>query len=188
MSEQLKPSHEHDEQHEAHPRHEQPEHKSSQPEKQQSIEQRQDQIESIKSKIDAEAVSGREIRVDKEADSIQPHMHYATHKLKGDSLRRSLKKVREELSPTDRVLSKAIHQPIIRVISEVGANTIARPKGVLVGSIVALLGSSYVLYTAKHYGFVYNYWIVFILFGGGYIVGLIIEFILYALRRFKKAN
>jgi hypothetical protein len=108
---------------------------------------------------------------------------YVNHELKSIALQRTLVRVRRHLSGPNRLLSKVIHQPAVQAVSEAGAKTIARPSGLLLGSFTALLGSSFVLYLAKHYGFRYNYLLVFVLFVGGFVVGLALEFVIWLLRR-----
>lgn len=140
-------------------------------------------IESLKHQAEHEAKSKKEVGVDSTVENKPKDSGLASRNLKTETLKRNLQRARAHLSRPDRALSKAVHQPVIDTISKIGEKTIARPNGILAGSIVALLGSSYVLYTAKHYGFTYNYSVVFILFGGGYVVGLILETIIFIFRR-----
>ena len=146
-----------------------------------------EEINTIKQKIEVEAKSREETTVDK-AIPPQTSNHLVGKDLKEESLRRSLQRTRKQLAVGDKVLSKAIHQPVVNLISKVGESTIARPTGILTGSLVALIGSSYVLYMAKHYGFVYNYWIIFILFGGGYVIGLVIELLIFAFKKGRHSS
>ncbi len=143
------------------------------------------EIESLSKKAHAEAKSGREVKVDKSSPNRSSH-HLATKEIRTETLKRSLGRARKHLSAPDKALSKLIHQPVVDGLSKVGEKTIARPKGILSGAIVALAGSSYLLYSAKHYGFKYNYLIVIILFAGGYVIGLLIELLSLAFRRSNK--
>lgn len=145
-------------------------------------------IEQIKHRAEAEAKSGKEITVESGKDSQANQHHLVSSSLRQDSLKRTLKKTRKHLTSAERALSKAVHQPVIDAISKVGANTIARPNGILAGSIIALAGSSYLLYSAKRYGFEYNYWVMFLLFAGGYVAGLIVETLFYLLRRSTRSS
>jgi len=142
-------------------------------------------IETIGAKAHQEARSRSEL-----ADKVKPEVNakeqlYVNKELKNEAFQRALNRTRKHLSAPDRGLSKAIHQPVIDAISKAAEKTIVRPTGVLTGSIVALVGSSYVLYTAKHYGFTYNYLIVFVLFVGGYVVGLLLEIVLFFIHRLR---
>jgi hypothetical protein len=145
-----------------------------------------EELETITHKVEAEAKSGKELKVDKNPEQKQHHI--VTKELKDESFKRTMQRTRKQLSKPERTLSKAIHQPVINAVSKVGEKTIARPTGILTGALVALIGSTYVLWTAKHYGYEYNYWIVFALFVGGYLVGLVIETLVYMLRRLRGAK
>jgi hypothetical protein len=70
-------------------------------------------------------------------------------------------------------------------VSGATGQTLARPSGLLGGGICALLGSLIYLYLAKHIGFNYNYLLFVLFFGGGFIIGLVIELGAYALARFR---
>ncbi len=99
--------------------------------------------------------------------------------LKTDAYKKTLKRVQQRLKPADRTLSKIVHNKTVESISNVGAQTMARPSGLLGGSICAFLGSLVLLYSAKHYGFRYNYFMFFIFFVGGFLVGLGIELLIW---------
>jgi hypothetical protein len=83
------------------------------------------------------------------------------------------------------VLSKVIHQPVVRAVSEVAAKTISRPSGLLGGGIVAFLGSAGYLYFTKYIGLPYNYFIFTLLFLGGFVVGLSLELIVWSLTSYR---
>ncbi len=68
-----------------------------------------------------------------------------------------------------------MHLPAIEAASEVGAKTVARPIGLLAGGLCAFFGSVLLLWAAKHYGFRYNYLFFFLVFIGGYFLGLLVE-------------
>lgn len=141
-------------------------------------------MESIKHTIEQEAKSGKELRVET-PENTDKQQFLITKELKAETLRRTLNRARKHLSKPDRAVSKAIHQPLVDAMSKVGEKTIARPTGLLTGALCALIGSAYVFYTAKHYGFNYNYSIAFLLFGGGYLLGLVIELIIYSIKRVR---
>lgn len=112
-----------------------------------------------------------------DARPIQPLN--VNRELKAITLRRELKNIQRKLPAPQRVLSKLIHQPAVRVTSEIAGKTITRPSGFLGGSLVAFLGTSIYLYMAKDGGFSYNYFVFLALFAGGFIVGLILEYLVY---------
>jgi len=95
------------------------------------------------------------------------------------TLRRELQHIRRKLPTSQRVLSRVIHQPTVRVISQAAGKTVSRPSGLLGGGLVALLGTSAYLYLAEHFGFTYNYFVFLTLFVGGFIIGLALELLVY---------
>lgn len=99
--------------------------------------------------------------------------------LKAITVQRELTHIRRKLSAPQRTLSRIIHQPAMRVVSEVTGKTVSRPSGLLGGSLVAFLGTTSYLFFAKHYGYEYNYLIFLLLFAGGFILGLILELIVH---------
>lgn len=100
--------------------------------------------------------------------------------LKAHAYEQSLKRVQKKLSKPDRTLSKVVHNKTVEAVSNVGAQTIARPSGILGGSICAFIGSVGLLYAAKHYGFRYNYLMLVLLFVAGFLLGSAIELIVWA--------
>lgn len=99
--------------------------------------------------------------------------------LKDVTLRRELKSLQRHESPVRRSLSKVIHQPAVRVTSEVVGASLSRPSGILGGGVMAFIGTSAYLLLAKHYGFTYNSTVFLALFAGGFALGLILELIIH---------
>lgn len=116
-------------------------------------------------------------------ETPREHTGYVSRELKKEALRRTMTRVRKQLSAPARSFSKVIHQPVVDAVSQVGSKTVARPSGLLGGSICAFIGSSSFLWLAKHYGFNYNYLLFFLLFVGGFALGMVIELALFAFRR-----
>lgn len=110
-----------------------------------------------------------------EKPSQPPINSYVDQELKAITLRRELNLIRRKLPAPQRALSKVIHQPAVRAVSEGAGRTVSRPSGLLGGGITALLGTSAYLYLANHIGFRYNYGVFLVLFAGGFLLGLIIE-------------
>ncbi len=148
------------------------------------VEAKREDVEAIKHEAEKEAKSANEVKVD--SGEKEPEHHYVSAELRQEALHRSLQRARKHLSKANKTFSKAVHQPVIDAVSKAGEKTIARPKGLLLGSILALAGSSYVLYSAKHYGYTYNFGVVIILFAGGYALGLLLEFLIYMFRRLAR--
>jgi hypothetical protein len=113
---------------------------------------------------------------------------YVNAELKRIALQRTLSRVRRHLSKPQKVLSKIVHQPAVQAASDLGAKTVARPSGLLAGGFCALVGSSFVLYLAKHYGFHYNYSTFFVFFVGGFAVGLLLELVIWLFSRRRRIS
>jgi hypothetical protein len=105
--------------------------------------------------------------------------------LKSQTYSRTLKRVQTRLSPSERTMSKVMHNKTVEKVSDGLGKTAARPSGVLGGGIVALLGSFILLYMAKKYGFEYNFAVFFVLMAAGFALGVLLEFTLFALRKVR---
>ena len=138
-------------------------------------------IEALKQKAQKEAVSKNEVHIDKSPPA--QHQTVINRELKLVALSRTLSQIRRHLSKPDKAFSKVIHQPTIDKLSRISEKTIARPYGILVAGIVALVGSSVLLFAAKHYGFRYNLSVFFILLIAGYLGGLLLEAIVRMVKK-----
>lgn len=143
-----------------------------------------DVIDSLKNRAKQEAVNTKDVAV--EQDTSNGQLPVITRQIKTDVFKRIVRSTQTRLRGPNKALSKVIHNQAVDTISTVGAKTIGRPWGLLVGGVSALIGSGAILYMAKHYGFRYNLLLVFLLFIGGFVVGTAIEFVLLALRRKQK--
>lgn len=167
------------------------------PEKQQSIEHTRSSehehsaehqpisAETARKAIAEQAVSSTEtIASATEHSSDQPASTFGVQReLKADAYRRTIEHVQQQLPAPLRVFSKIVHSPRIEAASTAAAHTAARPSGILGGAIISLLGSIGLLYAAKHYGYEYNYALVFLLFAVGFLVGLLTEVAVRAMVR-----
>ena len=142
----------------------------------------QKELDEIHKRIEQSAVSGKEVRLGT-AERADEHPYYTNRELKAGAFERTLRTARKHLSKPEKALSKVIHQQTVDSVSRIGEKTVARPSGILGGSLVAFLGSATLLYVDKHYGYRYNFLVFLLLFVGGYIVGMIIELLLSALSR-----
>lgn len=115
---------------------------------------------------------------DQDKDLALPGMQQS---IKNNAYRRELNKIQSKLPPSSRKFSKVIHNKTVESISNIGAQTAARPSGLLGGSIFAFSGSLIVYYMARHYGFRYNYLMLFLLFIFGFLVGCILELLVWSL-------
>lgn len=174
MTEHLHHLHEHEKQpqHTEALEHAKHEHKAEKPAEAYEKD-RQDAIERAQQVIEKQAVSRAELPVEKQHEA--PKQLFVNQELKAMSFHRILARTRKQLSKPDQVLSKVVHQPVVDGLSRAGEKTVARPSGLLAGGICALIGSSIMLYMAKHYGFRYNLFVFIVLFVGGFFLGLLLE-------------
>lgn len=135
----------------------------------------QNRIEEIQQSIEQHAISGKEVNITEQEDAPSDRPAFITRELKMLALRRNLNRVRKHLSKPQQLASKVIHQPVVSKVSEMAEDTVARPSGLLGGGIIALAGSFTLLYMAKHYGFEYNFLAFFLLFTGGFLIGILAE-------------
>jgi hypothetical protein len=147
----------------------------------------EESIDTIREKIEQQAVSQDLSHFEKQIEQPLPVDHYITKHMKAELYEDTLVRVRKHLTYTQQRFSKFIHQPTIEAVSEISAKSIARPSGLLGGSLVALIGSLTIVIIARHIGFVVPNSIIIILFLIGFGVGIIIEFIMhYHPARIKK--
>lgn len=145
-------------------------------------------LNAIKKSIEHHAVSGKETSVG-EREKPQDHTTGMIKKsAKQDAYKQLLKSEQRKLSTPERTFSKLIHSPAVEAVSELGAKTIARPSGILGGGLCALIGSTFFVYMAKHYGFRYNFFVFLLFLGGGFVVGLMLELLLSGLRRASRKS
>lgn len=100
--------------------------------------------------------------------------------MKDRAYKRELAKVQTKLPKTSRRFSKVVHNKTVETVSNIGAQTVARPSGLLGGSIVAFAGSLVLYFMAKQYGFRYNYLVMFLLFIAGFAVGALLELVTWS--------
>lgn len=144
---------------------------------QQKLEQARSEVQQETAKADnpLERLQAAE----KATEGAQPT--HVNRELKGITLKRELKQIQRKLPAGQRAFSKIVHQPVVRVVSETASKSVSRPSGLLGGGLVAFLGSSSYLYLAKHVGFTYNYFVFILLFALGFVVGLVLELIVWTL-------
>jgi len=139
------------------------------------------QIEQIRSNASREALSGKEYSRSehhkKDIKSIK-----INKQTKRAAYMRSLHRAQTHLSQKERTFSRIVHRPTIEKISNIASQTIARSSGLLFGSIFAFAGTILFVWFSRRFGIQYNYFIMILLFCGGYLVGVLVEF---AWRLFK---
>lgn len=144
--------------------------------------QQKDLEEASRAHAEQHAAPSRLLAIEK--DEPTAAFDIGSHQLlKKDSYTSLLKQTRQRLPAAAKQFSKIVHQKNIEAISNVSAQTIARPSGLLGGGIGALLGSVTLLYYSKHYGFRYNYAFFLITFLVGFLVGLLVEMFIRLVKR-----
>lgn len=147
----------------------------------QSQEMTEKHVEHAKSKVEKQAISGKEYSVGEREKPTGHSTNHTSHKaMKADSFKKTMSHVRQKLPRSERAFSKVVHNKKVEAVSEVGSKTIARPSGILGGGIFALAGSILLLYMAKHYGFEYNFFVFILFFVSGFFIGSIVEITLKA--------
>lgn len=136
-------------------------------------------------KAKEEALPTEAVRIS-ETKSAEPSAQYVGRELKSLAFQRTLTRVRRQLSVPSRAFSKVIHQPVVTAVSKAGEQTVARPSGVLGGSLCAFIGSSVFFWASKHYGFRYNYLLFAVFFIAGFAIGLTIEMLTFIFHRRSK--
>lgn len=141
---------------------------------------------------DAQPVKSEDLKLKQNlAESAQPAAVPAPTADKGQreqASRTYLSQVRKHMSGADKAFSEFVHNPTIDSLSEVAGKTIIRPSGILAGGIITLLGSAWYVYATDRTGFRYNFVFAFLLFVGGFALGLVLEMILKIFAKNKKAK
>lgn len=139
----------------------------------------EENIAKIKELAKAEAQESHKIKMEDTGEKESDDLLGMQHSLKSTAYERTLGRIQHKLPKSARAFSKAIHAPLVDKVSEISTKTVARPSGLLGGSICAFLGSVIVLYYSKHYGFKYNYLLLFLLFVSGFVLGATLELVLW---------
>ncbi|MDQ3093560.1 MAG: hypothetical protein M3Q70_00040 [bacterium] len=143
----------------------------------------------IEKNVEAHALSNSEIEAKSaEKSHDQPHSHHITKDIKKVTFQRSMVRVRKRLSTPNKVLSSVVHQPAVERVSEAAGRTIARPSGVLGGGLFAFIGTLLLLYVTRKYGYEFNYLVFFMLFVGGFMIGAILELLLFSVKSSKASD
>ncbi len=142
-------------------------------------------VDSHRETVEQHAIAGVEhSATERETpQSSTGHPLIATLQLKTAAWSRSMTRTRKKLAIPDRVFSKVIHNEAIDRPSEFIGKTIARPSGMLWGSVFAFLGTSALLWVTRYYGYEFNYLLFILLFVGGAIVGTALEGAVYLVRK-----
>lgn len=150
-------------------------------------QKRQEQARSVIEEESARRESPlQDLQATERADSQTSQPGYVNQALQSITLHRELQHIRRKLPAPERLLSRVIHQPAIRIASDVAGKSVSRPSGLLGGGIVALAGTLVYSYMARHIGFEYNYAVFTLLFVGGFIVGVSLELLIWVFTRSRR--
>jgi hypothetical protein len=143
------------------------------------------QLEAAREAVEANQTTDNPIEKLERAEqaAAEPAPTHVNRELKDITLGRELKQIRSKLKAPDKVLSRVIHQPVIRAISETSGKTVARPSGLFGGGLVALIGTTSYLLFARHIGLQYNYFAFIVFFAAGFGLGLVLELAVWSVTR-----
>lgn len=142
------------------------------------LEEARDDVEEAEEQ--AEQANPLESLQDNDDKPVPAAPGYVSDELKKADVDRQMAAIRHGLSAPARGLSKVVHQPVVRAVSEPAAKTLGRPSGLFGGGLVAFLGTGAYLYLAETSGLQYSYFVFLALFAGGFVLGLILELVLRA--------
>lgn len=148
-----------------------------------------DKLESIRETLESEAKSKAEHTGTAHVDKEPEHTTYwNSHEYRLLAYKQTLGKVRLRLNKREKLVSSVIHQPTVEKIADVSSRTIARPSGVLGGSICAFAVSLIVYVLAKRNGYEMTYTVFGVALLGGFALGLVGEFIIKMTRGLLSRN
>ena len=133
-------------------------------------------IEDLRSQIEKHAKTKDEQESQrKDSEPEVANTYWFSQEYRTVAYKQLLSKTRTHLSRPQKAVSRLIHQPTIEKYSEIGSKTVARPSGVLSGSILSFITSLAVYLVSKRNGYDMTYTIFIISFIGGFIAGVVIE-------------
>lgn len=140
-------------------------------------------LREIREQINTHAES-KDTRQEKTGDEEpeSANAYWFSQEYRSVAYKQILNRTQQHLTKSQKALSKLVHQPTVEKLSDIGGKTVARPSGVLIGSIFSFVSSLAVYAIAKRNGYDMTYSIIMISFLGGFIVGVAVEF---AYRAFK---
>ncbi len=132
--------------------------------------------------VESEAISGKETAP---GSSEKKSQQAITKAEKTRTYKMTMQRAQNQMSKPSKTFSKFIHNPTVERTSEALGATVARPSGILGAGIMGFIGISIVLYYARQNGCPINnrYTLVIGLFVGGWLLGMVFEFILKSLKK-----
>lgn len=136
-------------------------------------------IDELRNEIEKQASTTQEMGASEAINQQEPeaaNTYWYSAEYRKQAYDQMLRTVRNRLPKRDQLASKVFHQPVIEKASEIGSKTVARPSGVLTGSILSFVASFVTYFFSKRYGFDMTYSIFIMSFLGGFILGIAGEF------------
>ena len=144
-------------------------------------------VSELANKAEKETSNEAKERLAKIGEVEQPEKHtIAIDKtVKKAAYKKELQQIQNQLPAHQRAFSKIIHNNAVDKVSTIGGKTVARPSGLLGGSLVSLIGGVIIVWMSNHYGFRYNFFVFIALLALGFVLGVIIEAFVRSLSKVK---
>lgn len=139
----------------------------------------QEKLDEIRREIEKNAETANEARAHETKHNDEPeaaNTYWNSQEYRDIAFKQLMHKVQKHLSKPEKTVSKILHQPTVERLSEVGSKTVARPSGVLVGSIFSFISSLIVYFISKQYAYDMTYSVFVVSFLGGFMFGIVAEF------------
>jgi hypothetical protein len=134
-------------------------------------------VEKLLKAAQQEAASAESAPSESDEDKNTANTYWYSREYREDAFKNILSKAQERLGKPDKLMSKLIHQPIVERVSEVGAKTVARPSGLLIGSIFSFVTTLATYLVARYNGYDMTFSVVLYSFAGGFLIGVVIEYL-----------
>jgi Skp family chaperone for outer membrane proteins len=132
-------------------------------------------LEDLQEKAEKAAKSRAETAIEQAENRASESALPVSKDFKNNAYQQSLRRAQRQMSPVPRQFSKFIHKRGVEAVSNVGAATVARPSGLLVGGLFSVISSLAILYICRHYGYEYNFFVGLVAFAVGFVLGVFIE-------------
>lgn len=145
----------------------------------------QEKLDQIRNEIETEALASKDMSIAEASSQEEPesaNTYWNSQEYRDIAFGQFMNKVRKHLGSSEKIASKILHKPLVEKASEISGKTIARPSGVLAGSIFSFIISLVTFYIAKRNNYDMTYSIFIVSFIGGFIFGVIVEFIYRGIR------
>lgn len=118
----------------------------------------------------------------KPTDHQRPH-HYITHSVKNSVYLHTLRHVQQQLSPTEKILSRFSHNAAVESTSDLIGSSLLHPKAVFGGALTMVFGGTAIVLLARHIGFSVSPFLLIALYLIGFTATMIILLGLKIIRR-----